>query len=95
MTSDTAKSMLIIAGCSEEDNSDFSQLYGEDYNVVFADNAEAVIFSVWHYYRLSIPKVFLKVISLNSGDAKAMSVLFAVLFPELHTVADRHSVHIF
>ena len=46
MTSDTAKSMLIIAGCSEEENSDFSQLYGEDYNVVFADNAEAVIFSV-------------------------------------------------
>ena len=39
MTSDTAKSMLIIAGCSEEDNSEFSQLYGEDYNVVFADNA--------------------------------------------------------
>lgn len=46
MTSDTAKSMLIIAGCSEEDNRQFLKLYGEDCDVVFADSEEAVISAI-------------------------------------------------
>ncbi|MGN0655816.1 MAG: EAL domain-containing protein [Ruminiclostridium sp.] len=42
MASDAVKSTLIIAGCCEEDNRQFSELYGADYNVVFSDNAETV-----------------------------------------------------
>ncbi|MGN0577655.1 MAG: EAL domain-containing protein [Ruminiclostridium sp.] len=49
MTSDKTNATLIIAGCCREDNRHFSELYGAEYNIVSADNAETVISGLYEY----------------------------------------------